>query len=142
MADATATAASAAMSGIDEVVSILLDVVLPIVLVLAGVFTYSWLGGATSIAGLMTSAKVSPSLSNHLAPLVPAAIGFSIGGGFWASLGHHKNLIARAIGKLVGAYFLGVGFGYILNAAFGNPTPGALDKLIGQASDVVKPGGG
>jgi hypothetical protein len=140
--NATAGAGAAVMSGLDEVVSILLDVVLPIVLVLAGVFTYSWLGGATSIAGLMTQAKLSSGIANHVAPLVPAAIAFSIGGGFWGALGGHKNLIARAIGKLVGAYFLGVGFGYVLNAAFGNPTPGALDKLIGATSDAVRPGGG
>jgi hypothetical protein len=135
---AVAGAASAAMSGIDEVVGILLDVVLPIVLVLAGVFTYSWLGGATSVASLMTQAKLSTSIANHVAPLVPAAIAFAIGGGFWGALGKHKNIIAKAIGKLVGAYFLGVGFGYVLNAAFGNPTPGALDQLIGSTAAAVK----
>jgi hypothetical protein len=132
-------AAHGALSGLGEVVDILLDIVLPIVLVLAGVFTYSWLGGATSVASLMTQAKLSPSLANHLAPLVPAAIAFSIGGGFWGALGRHSNLVARAIGRLVGAYFLGVGFGYILNAAFGNPQPGVLDSLIGATGQAVKP---
>lgn len=135
-----ATASEAAhgtLSGIGEIVHILLDIVLPIVLVIAGVFTYSWLGGAVSVASLMTSAKLSQGLANHLAPLVPAAVAFAIGGGFWGALGRQSNLVARAIGRLVGAYFLGVGFGYVLNAAFGNPQSGALDSLIGAAGTTV-----
>ena len=140
MPEATAEAGSAALSGINEVVSILVDVVLPIVLVLAGVFTYSWLGGATSVQSLMTQAKLSPGIASHVAPLVPAAIAFAIGGGFWGALGHHKNWIAKAVGKLVGSYFIGVGFGYVLNAAFGNPQPGALDHLIGSTSAAVTGG--
>ncbi len=138
--DATAGAAHATMSGIGEIVDVLLDVVLPLVLVLAGIFTYSWLGGATSVASLLTTAKVSSSLANHIAPLVPAAVAFSIGGGFWGALGHQKHIVTRAIGKLVGSYFLGVGGGYVLNAAFGNPVPGVLDGLISGAESAVHPG--
>jgi len=140
MAGAATDAAHGALSGIDEIVGILLDLVIPVVLVLAGFFTYSWLGGATSIASLLTSAKLSAGIANHLAPLVPAAIALSIGGAFWGSLGRQKNIVSRAIGRLVGAYFLGVGGGYVLNAAFGNPRAGVLDGLIGSAGSAV--GGG
>jgi len=141
MGETTQAAASAAMSGVNEIVDILFNTVLPIILFIAGVFTYSWLGGAQSVASLLTNAKLSQGVASHVAPLVPAAIAFSIGGGFWASLGHSGNMIAKGIGKLVGSYFLGVGTGYVLNAAFGNITPGALDKMIGSASDAVKPSG-
>lgn len=142
MADAEAVAKSAFGAGMetfDEVLNILLDVVLPLVLGLAGVFTYSWLGGATSVASLITQAGGSTSLANHIGPLVPAAIGFGVGGGFW-SLGRSKGIIVKAIGKLTGAYFLGLGFGYLMNAAFGNPTPGALDHLITSAGDMATGG--
>lgn len=125
----------------DEVLNILLDVVLPLVLGLAGIFSYSWLGGATTVAGLITTAGGSTSLGNHIGPLIPSAVGFAVGGGFWR-LGNHKSIIVRAIGKLTGAYFLGLGFGYLLNAAFGNPTPGMLDQLIGAAEKAATPGGG
>lgn len=139
-----ADVAEAAMHGVtetfDEVLDILLDVVLPLVLGLAGVFTYSWLGGATTVAGLIVKAGGSTSLANHVSPLVPAAVGFGIGAGFWR-LGHSKNFIAKAIGKLTGSYFLGLGFGYVLNAAFGNPQDGVLDKLIADAGDAATPGG-
>ena len=130
-------AGSGAMSTLNEVVGILFDIVLPIVLLLTGIFTYSWLGGASSVAALLTKAGLSSGIANHVAPLVPAAIGFSIGGGFWYSLGRHKNIVAKAIGKLVGAYFLGLGFGYVLNAAFGNVTTGVLDGLITQTGTVI-----
>lgn len=139
MAEATQAAASAAMSGVDEVLDILLDTVLPIVLFLAGVFTYSWLGGAQSVATLLTSAKLSAGVANHVAPLVPAAIAFAIGGGFWGALGRSGNMISKAIGKLVGSYFLGVGTGYLLNAAFGNISPGVLDNMIGSAGEAIAP---
>ena len=141
MADATDAAMHGVTETFDEVLDILLDIVLPLVLGLAGIFTYSWLGGATTVAGLITKAGGSTSLANHVSPLVPAAVGFGIGGGFWR-LGHSKNIIARAIGKLTGSYFLGLGFGYVLNAAFGNPTPGVLDSLIGAAGEAATPGGG
>ena len=121
---------------LDEVIGVLLDIVLPLVLGLAGVFTYSWLGGAVSVSSIIQKAGVSASIANHVSPLIPAAIGFGIGGAFWG-LGHHANIVAKAIGKLVGAYFLGLGFGYVLNAAFGNPTPGVLDKLISGTAAAV-----
>ncbi len=135
---ATAAAASAAMEGVDEVIDILIGTVLPIVLFLAGVFTYSWLGGASAVESLLNSTGLSSGISKHVAPLVPAAIAFSIGGGFWMSLGKHKNIIAHAIGRIVGSYFLGVGVGYVLNAAFGNITPGALDNMITSTGQAVR----
>ncbi len=130
-------AAEAALEGLDEILDVLIDIVLPLVLFIAGVFSYSWLGGATSVATLLTSAKVSSEVANHVAPLIPAAVAFGIGGGFWATLGRGKHVISRAIGRLVGAYFLGVGVGYLINAAYGNLKAGALDKVISGAENLI-----
>ena len=138
-AGAPAAALQGGMETLDEVIGVLLDIVLPIVLGLAGVFTYSWLGGAVAVSSFIQKTGIGSSIAIHVSPLIPAAIGFGIGGAFWG-LGRHKNIVAKAIGKLVGSYFLGLGFGYVLNAAFGNPSPGVLDKLISSTSSAV--GGG
>lgn len=127
----------AAKSVMEEVFDVLVDIVLPIVLGIAGIMSYSWLGGATAVASIMTSAGLSAGIASHLAPLVPGGIAFGIGGAFWHLGTRNKHIVVRAIGKLVGAYFLGVGGGYLIAAAMGTTTSGTLDSMVSGAQSLV-----
>ena len=127
----------AAKDTLAEVFDVLVDIVLPIVLALAGILSYSWLGGSQAVASIMSSAGLQPAITSHLAPLVPAGIALGIGGAFWHLGRGHKSLVVRAIGKLVGSYFLGVGVGYLIAAAMGTTSTGTIDSLVSGAQSLA-----
>lgn len=127
---------STAKESVEVLLDWTIDYIGPLLLGVIGLLggSSAWGGEGLFYKVMTTQFELDAKIAAHVAPLPMLAIFGALGGAFWHLGSKHRgeqHIILRAVGKLAGAYFLGVTIAYAIDTVTGaTASNGLLDNVF------------
>jgi len=130
--------------GLTAAIEVIAKYILPLVFVVVGFVTASYLGGSAAISNLLITAvgpgSITAASANRLGGLVMVGLWGIVGIAFWR-LGSRDGVWYKVVGRSIGAFFFGAAAGNLVPVFTAGGTSGGLIGQWVSGAQTIAQGG-